>query len=36
MPKKQITCKCGLWYNTKISCPDCNTVANKEWDVKED
>jgi len=29
-----ITCKCGHWYNTKVKCPTCNTVASEEWDIQ--
>ena len=31
-----ITCKCGKWYNTTIKCPECGTVADKKYNLKED
>lgn len=34
MMNEIITCKCGHWYNTKIKCPHCGTVADKKWDVE--
>ena len=36
MMKRLITCKCGNWYNTKVSCPECGTKADVKYDEKRD
>ena len=28
---KQISCKCGHWYNKNVKCPECDTMADKRY-----